>query len=414
MKTNPRQESPENQKPGTPVSEKARLRFEPRKLSPEILESIRKRNEEAKSLKGEVNSRLDPTIGGTDSDNPPLDVSRYKYRLPIVEMGDEHWFIAADAARPDALDQYVESCLYHTKAHLASEHHASEDNVIGTRLLQLSASQGNRMAQHALGNCFLHAIGFQFMNFAEAQYWYSLAAESGCAGSQFALAELYESEMIPFDVAASLRNIRLAAEQDYPKAQSKLGYYYLHGIGQPADAARAARWFQLATTHGVADAQFYLGRCYENGIGVPLDLNRAVELYQLAAKQKHAFARNKMGLHYLAGTVVPKNSALAARMFSLAAKGRCFEAQTNIGRCYLLGIGVPKNVKKGTRRLHMAARCGIAEAQILLGKCYLHGLGVGKRESTAIHLMQMGESNPTITEDLIPDFTGGMPDHGVA
>jgi TPR repeat protein len=401
----------ENPKPGTPVSEKTRLRFEPRelKLSAEILEKIQKFKDEANILKHEIKTRHKPTIGGTDSDSPPLDVSRYKYRLPIGEMGDEQWFIAADAARPDALDQYVESRLFHTKSHLSPE-----DIVIGTRWLQLSASQGNRMAQLALGNCHMHAIGFIFMSFEEAEYWYTLAADSGCADSQFALAELYVSDMVPVDVAASLHYLRLAAEQDHPKAQSKLGTYYFNGTGMPADVVGAARWFQLATTHGIADAQANLGVCYENGIGLPKDVNKALEHYQLAAKNKHAFARNKVGLHYLAGTLLPKDSVLAARMFSLAAKGHCYAADANIARCYLLGIGVPKDEKRGARRLHTASMCGIAEAQILLGKCYLHGTGVGKDVPTAIHLMQKGESNPNKTADLIPDFTRGGPAHGVA
>jgi len=369
------------------------------------MEDFEKHKVEANFLKEKFTARLTSTIGSSDGDNPPLDVSRYTYRLPLGVEGDEHWFIEADAARPDALEQYKEGCLY-----LDKPHPSTEDMVIGARWIQLSAAQGNPMAQLALANCHMNYVGFEYKGNEEAAYWYLIGAERGCAESQFALSALYRSGVsIPVDEVESLRYLRLAAAQDHPKAMCELGRHYLHGNGMAVDVAQAVLMFQQAATHDVSDALANLGQCYESGIGMPKDLGKALEHYQLAAKQEQAFACNKLGLFYLGGTVFPKDDVLAARMFAVAANGHFKAAYANLGRCYLLGIGVPKDEEMAVRLLSIASISFIREAQILLGKCHRHGLGVGKCDSTAIHIMQMAESNPTITEDLIPDFTSGVP-----
>ena len=79
------------------------------------------------------------------------------------------------------------------------------------------------------------------------------------------------------DDAEAVKWFRLAADQDYAKAQFYLGFMYANGQGVLKDDAEAVRWYRLARQGDAeqgdaaggasSSAQFNLGFMYANGEG---------------------------------------------------------------------------------------------------------------------------------------------------
>ena len=83
-----------------------------------------------------------------------------------------------------------------------------------------------------------------------------------------------------------IEELRLAAEQGDPDAQSNLGIMYHNGEGVPQDYQEAVKWYRLAAEQGVASAQGNLGVMYDNGEGVPQDYVQAHKWINLAAASR--------------------------------------------------------------------------------------------------------------------------------
>ena len=97
------------------------------------------------------------------------------------------------------------------------------------------------------------------------------AAQSGEAAAQAELGARYrDGRGVDKDVFKSLKWLKLAAEQHYPRAQRNLGGLFdVDGLkGDPADVLE---WYQKAADQGDPEAQFNLGSMYQNGEGVVTD-----------------------------------------------------------------------------------------------------------------------------------------------
>ncbi len=71
----------------------------------------------------------------------------------------------------------------------------------------------------------------------EAQYFLGVAYDLGVEG-------------VPQDDVQAVKWYRLAADQGYAEAQSKLGLMYQRGQGVPQDYVQAHMWFNLASAQG--------------------------------------------------------------------------------------------------------------------------------------------------------------------
>ena len=74
----------------------------------------------------------------------------------------------------------------------------------------------------------------------------------------------------------------LSAEQDYPEAQTALGFFYNQGLGTEQDYEKAFQLFQRSAEQGFPVTMFAYGDCYYLGNGVEQDLKTAEEWYQKA------------------------------------------------------------------------------------------------------------------------------------
>lgn len=105
--------------------------------------------------------------------------------------------------------------------------------------------------------------------------WLTIAS-NGDAHAQSKIGDLYFYGIsIPRDAAKAAKWYRLAAEQNDPIAQLRLGHlaYIEH------DYTRAEEWYRLAADQGLAEGYFALGWMYSTGRGVTKDRPEAERLW---------------------------------------------------------------------------------------------------------------------------------------
>ena len=129
------------------------------------------------------------------------------------------------------------------------------------------------------------------------------AAELGDAVAQFQLGLMYASGFGDFeeDDAEALRWYRRSAEQEFARAQSKLGNAYAYGVGLEQDFTQAATWCRLGAEQGDADGQLCMAMLYAGGCGVEQDGTESARWYRLAARQGYGAAQARLGDMYAIG-----------------------------------------------------------------------------------------------------------------
>ena len=147
-------------------------------------------------------------------------------------------------------------------------------------------------------------------------YWYGdgcmkdkawslvLARESSGKGSrygQWMLGYMYYHGVgsVAVDYAQALALYRLAAAQNFDKAQCSLGDMYSLVICVAQDHAEALRWYQLAAAQGHPEAMYCIADCHYGGRGVPENMTVAILWYrraQAAGHSRAAVALHMMGL----------------------------------------------------------------------------------------------------------------------
>jgi len=126
--------------------------------------------------------------------------------------------------------------------------------VKAVELYRQAAEQGDPGAMTSLARQYQLGSGTE-KNLDEAARWnrravevYRVRAEQGDADAQFVLGSLYDGNApgIPRDLAAQLKWIMAAAEQDHIIAQTRLGVLYSQGLGVPRDSVKAYTWWLIA------------------------------------------------------------------------------------------------------------------------------------------------------------------------
>jgi TPR repeat protein len=192
---------------------------------------------------------------------------------------------------------------------------------------------------------------------------------SDSAGSQIGLTpaqeeEAYQEEWIQSlpvqgeDIATTLRELTLLAEQGDATSQFKLGFMYRNGFRVLQDYETAIKWYTLAVEQKHSEAQFNLGLMYKTGEGVPQDYETAIKWYTLAAEQKHSEAQFNLGLMYAIGEGVPQDFETAIKWYTLAAEQKHSESQFNLGLMYANWDGVPQDHVYAHMWFNLAASSG--------------------------------------------------------
>lgn len=156
----------------------------------------------------------------------------------------------------------------------------------------VEATDGNARAQHGLGLLYEIGKGVPHIDAKEAARWYQLAADQNYPPAQSNLARLYaDGRGVSHDPTKAIELWTKAAEAGNSTAAYNLAVQYDHGGMVPKDPAKSAQWMLKAAEAGNADAQFELARNYSHGAGVPVDTELAIDWYRKAAAAGHKQAK---------------------------------------------------------------------------------------------------------------------------
>ena len=289
---------------------------------------------------------------------------------------------------------YVEAQFFLGKLYLAQEEKEDVERNLkkAVRWLSRAALRGHPAAQHELGLMYEQIREAALAGDAEAQFifgylneieigeraaeeakqWYELSAKQGDRDAQYALGKWYEREAI--------KQYRFAAEQGHVEAQFNLGVVHEEladrGISAVRNNAEAVRWHSLASKQNHMTAQFKLSYLYySGGRGVRQNYEKEVSLLHPAAGQGHFMAQYNLGVAYERGRGVGKDHRKAMYWYEKAAEQGFKWAQYNLGFLYY-NQGNPATVhhaRQAIKWFKKAATQGYASGQHILGLIYKQG-----------------------------------------
>jgi FOG: TPR repeat, SEL1 subfamily len=296
---------------------------------------------------------------------------------------------------------------------------------------RLSAEKGDVNAQLYLGfACF---YGFKTaLNQKESIYWFTLAAEQGCAEAQYELAVRYEDEQgVKQDIDEAAKWYAKAAQQGYVKAmalmgdnglslhqlaregskeaQLALGHIYFEGNYKERNYKKAVYWYKKAAEKGDKEAQYQLATLLKTGNGVSASEGDSLYWYQKAAENGHADAQ--ISLAFI--MIKTKEMEKAFYWFQQSAMSGNAFAQYNVGKMYLSGVGAAQDFIRAAEWLEKAALQNDAEAQYWLGTLYDHGHGIARELEKAMYWYQkaakQGEPNSIeVLKEFFSQETGEL------
>ena len=201
------------------------------------------------------------------------------------------------------------------------------------------------------------------------------------------------------------------------KAQYRIGWMLLHGVGTLKDEAAAQSWFEKSAQRGNQNAQYQLAKLIlGNSAAAPEEITQAVKWLTHAAEDGSQYAQYALGKLYRDGGPIESDRVQAVIWFSEAAgqgheyamyalgkldlevgraeaafhwfrkaseRGNQF-AQYQLGKLMLSSEGVPKDVDEALRWFAASANQGNQYAQYLLGKLYLLGKDIPQDREAAV------------------------------
>ncbi|KAG0064407.1 hypothetical protein BGZ89_009118 [Linnemannia elongata] len=221
-----------------------------------------------------------------------------------------------------------------------------------------AANQEDSIGQRRVGFLYYGGLGVS-QSHSTALEWFIKAANQGDPGAQKNIGVMYnKGRGVPQEFSKAMEWFRKAADQGYAAAQNSIGLMYDEGKGVPQDFVKAMEWFLKAAVKGDSNAQNSIGNMYDKGKGVPQDFAKAVEWLRMAADQGHTYAQNNIGCHYRKGGGVSQDYFQAMKWFCKAADQGNAEAQYNVGAMYNYGEGVTKNDSEARKWFQKAADQG--------------------------------------------------------
>ncbi|KAF9102484.1 hypothetical protein BGX30_009301, partial [Mortierella sp. GBA39] len=105
-----------------------------------------------------------------------------------------------------------------------------------------------------------------------------ISASEGNKDAQVALGDMYrDGKGAPQDYQAAMDWYFKAVEQGDAAGQLRVGALYNDGFGVPKNYSMAITWYLKAANQGNASAQHSIGLLYNNGEGVPQDYVQSME-----------------------------------------------------------------------------------------------------------------------------------------
>ncbi|KAK8867178.1 hypothetical protein M9Y10_010154 [Tritrichomonas musculus] len=201
--------------------------------------------------------------------------------------------------------------------------------------------------------------------------YYSRSADQNYAKAQFKLGSIYSEEQSDlYDIEKAVHYYSLAANQNYAKAQYKLGSIYSEEQSDLHDIRKAIHYYSLAANQNYAKAQCKLGSIYSEEQSDLYDIEKAIHCYSLAANQNYAKAQCKLGSIYSEEQSNLHDIRKAIHYYSLAANQNYAKAQCKLGSIYSEEQSDLHDIRKAIHYYSLAANQNYAKAQCKLGSIY--------------------------------------------
>lgn len=239
------------------------------------------------------------------------------------------------------------------------------------------ANKNHPDAQYNIGTMYLNGIGTE-PNDVLGFVWLDMSARNGNKLAQNKLGTLYESGDVlnQKDLKKAIDNYKKSALQDYALAQYNLAQHY-NEVHTKDKLEQALHWYTRASDNGNVAAMNNLANLYFNGQGTKKDLKKAYELYKKAAALNDGVAKYNLAMMYFQGDYVKQNDKKALRYLQEAAFAGTSFAQVRLGKFYLKGGKlVNQDYKKALTWFYEAAKQKYPPALHQMGICYFYGYGV--------------------------------------
>jgi len=177
------------------------------------------------------------------------------------------------------------------------------------------------------------------------------------------------------DIKKHLEELKKAAEEGDPEAQSQWGLLLATGDHVPQDTEEALSWLRRAAQLGEITAMCNLGIILENGLGCEPDLDEAALWYWQAAELGDTQAKMKLGTMVLKGLGFIPGSPAVKAIEASAERGDPY-AQSFYAKLHLDGIGVEPNSETAEKWFRFAAAQGDESAIFNLGEMMANAMTV--------------------------------------
>jgi len=266
-----------------------------------------------------------------------------------------------------------------------------ENPELALKYFNQSAEGGYPQALVELGLAYEQEYGGLEFDAQKAMDYMTQAANEGYPYAQYKVGYYYHYGLIDTDLPKALEWYGKAYEQGYPYAAIMLGEYYLYNHGGEKDYDKAFAYLKSAEERDVISEG--LGICYEYALGTEENNTEAFKYYTIAAERDYTSAKYRLGLCHKYGTGTVENMEEAYRWLSEAAEDENYNAIYETGMMLIEGRGVAKDEQKGVEMLIKIAEDDHDDAQFELGNCYLTGKGVAEDEAQAMFWYQKAAEN---------------------
>lgn len=252
-----------------------------------------------------------------------------------------------------------------------------------------AATNGDKLAQYWLGNCYSLGRGVS-INYDEAFKWYMKSAEQGLDSAQISVANCYsDAEGVEQNYKKALSWINKAVSQNNALAIHDLGNYYWYGNGVKPDTAKAIELYRKSAESGSTAGMISLGYAYLN----KADTAKALKMFEKAEKEKRfsaigffsAYYRGKYGITH-------RDSVKGIKMLMDKLKQDkdtvCIRnTYCLIADFYNLSDGIHNNFDEAIKWYNKAALLGSAKGMYWTSLFYAWGEGVPKDSVKAFRWM---------------------------
>tara|TARA_B100001094_G_scaffold330272_1_gene395093 strand:- start:3022 stop:5133 length:2112 start_codon:yes stop_codon:yes gene_type:complete len=226
-----------------------------------------------------------------------------------------------------------------------------------------TAAEKDAKAQYELAQLYEKGEVAQ-LDIDQAEQLYQQAAEAGFAAAQYYWGSLNIQDKY---WERGVYWLKKAAAQNYPQAESHLGYLYQKGIGMTANKTESKHYFLQAAQHHDIDGQYQIGQILEEEHA---DMSEVIKWYELAAKQGQVQAQVRLGKIYLRD-IIYKDIDKAVHWFDMAAKQGDAIALYQLSHLYRSVYGVTKNLMTATSLRLASQEQFIPASEISLSHAYL-------------------------------------------